>query len=299
MQPIELIVVDLDGTLLNNQHQMSDDNEQALKAAIEKGIKVVIATGKTRSSAEVVVSRLGLTTPGIYLQGLAIFKPDGSATYLGTLEPSIARQVITFAEDRGFTMLIYSGAKILARSVTPYMEEFAAIYNEPLPEGIGPLQNILGEMPVHKLIAVKSGEPRRINALRWQLQTQLDGKARLTQAAIPDMLEILPPNVSKGQALKVLLKDMGVTADKVLAIGDGENDMEMIQMAAIGVAVENADPKLKAVADHVVGGNQEHGVAEAIRRFILNENTDQKTDQPTESQPVTENTVQSNEGQEA
>lgn len=266
---IELIVVDLDGTLLNEQSELSERNEKALKAAMEKGVKVVIATGKTRYSANTVVDRLGLTTPGIYLQGLTIYKPDGSMTSVGTLSPDVARQVITFAEDRGFLVLIYSGTKILTRATNSYTDNLTQQYHEPAIEGIGPLQNIVDAMPVHKIIAIKEGDPKRIKALRWQLEMQLDGRARLTQAMIPDMLEILPPKGSKGAALKILLKDMGIKAEDTMVIGDGENDIEMMQMAGTKVAVGNADDKLKAVAEHIVATNNDSGVADAVEKFVL------------------------------
>jgi Cof subfamily protein (haloacid dehalogenase superfamily) len=267
-QPIDLIVVDLDGTLLNSEHQMTERSEQALKAAMEKGAQVIIATGKSRFSGDEVIRRLGLTTPGIYLQGLTIYRPDNSIVFQKTLDPSLARRVITFAEDRGFAMAAYSGNRILVRSLSPGAEDLAARYHEPLPEEIGPLQNILDEIPVNKLLALKPGEPRRIKALRWQLQTQLDGQGRLVQA-LDDMLEILPPGASKGAALKVLLKELNIPAERVLAIGDGENDIEMVEVAGIGVAVDNAVPALKAVADHVVASNNADGVAEAVERFVL------------------------------
>lgn len=266
---IELIVIDLDGTLLNNKHQLSERNEKALKAAIEQGVKVVIATGKTRHSARDVIAKLALTTPGIYLQGLAIYDGDGHVIHEQRLDPELARQVITFAEDRGFDMIAYSGSKILVRQVTQRATELTEQYGEPAPEAIGALQNVLGEMPINKLIAIRHGDARKIKALRWQLGKQLDGKGRLMQAMIPDMLEILPPNASKASALKVLLKQIGVNAENILAIGDGENDIEMLQMAGIGVAVGNAHQMLKDIADHVVGTNEEDGVAQALEQFVL------------------------------
>lgn len=268
-QTIKLIVVDLDGTLLNSKNTMTERVETTLKKAIEQGVQVVIATGKTRFSANDVVERLGLTTPGIYLQGLTIYQADGTISYQKTLDPSIARQVITFAEDRGFDVVAYSGSRLLTRHVFPKAQELADKYHEPEPEGIGPLQNIVDEMPVNKLIAVKQGDPRRIKALRWQLEMQLGGNARLMQAMIDDMVEILPPKASKGVALEVLLKQLGVSAQQTLAIGDGENDIEMIKLAGIGVAIGNADEQLKAVADHVVSSNDQDGVAEAIEKFVL------------------------------
>ncbi len=266
---IELVVVDLDGTLLNSKHEMSKRNEMVLKKAIEQGIKVVIATGKTRASGLEITKRLNLDTPGIYLQGLTIYKADGTLMREQILDPGVARQVITYAEDRGFDIVIYSGEQILVRTINDYSKELAVKYHEPMPEAVGPLQNILAHTPVNKLAALRRGEPEHITALRWQLGMQLNSKVRMMQAMIPDMLEILPPNSSKGVALKALLKTMNLTSDKVLAIGDGENDLELIQTSGIGVAVENADPKLKEAADHVVGSNDKDAVAEALEKFVL------------------------------
>lgn len=266
---IKLIVVDIDGTLLNSESALSKRNEQALKAAIEHGVQVVLATGKTRHSAQEIIDRLELNTPGIYIQGLTIYDGDGKITYEQALEPVVARQVITFAEDRGFDLIAYSGSKILVRTLHPKAEELNTRYHEPVPEAIGPLQNILQEMTVHKLIAVRSNDPRRVTALRWQLSKQLDGKGRLVQAMIPDMLEILPPNGSKGRALQALLKQMGIAAAQIMVIGDGENDLEMMQLAGVSVAMGNAYEPLKEIADHITGTNDEDGVAQAVEKLVL------------------------------
>lgn len=268
MAEIKLIVVDIDGTLLNSQHEMSARNEQAIKAALAQGVQIVLATGKTRASAVDVIERLGLDTPGIYLQGLTVYNPDGTIRHEQTLDPAVARQVITYAEDRGFTMIAYSGGSILMRAVNEAGRRLTVSYHEPEPEGIGSLQNILGEMPVHKLVAIKSGEERAVNALRWQLSMQLDGKARLVQAQIPDMLEILPPGASKGKTMRTLVKEMGVGIHEVMAIGDGENDLEMIEAAGIGVAMENAAQAVKDVAQFVTLSNDADGVAHAIEKYI-------------------------------
>jgi Cof subfamily protein (haloacid dehalogenase superfamily) len=277
-QNIKLVVVDLDGTLLNSKGTMSEGNEAALKKVIEQDVQVVIATGKTRISATPVIERLGLTTPGIYLQGLAIYQADGSISFQKTLEPEIARQVITFAEDRGYKLVAYSGNRILVREEHKRGKELAEIYGEPMPEAVGPLQNLLGEMPIHKLIAIWDDDPRKVKALRWQLDMQLAGKATLVQAMIPDMVEILPPKTSKGVALQSLLKQLSITASETLAIGDGENDIEMLKFAGVSVAIGNADERLKAIADHVVGTNDEDGVAEALKKFVIVEEDTEDSD---------------------
>jgi hypothetical protein len=294
----DLVVVDLDKTLLNSKHELSERNEKALKAAMEQGVKVVLATGKTRTSAQTVIDRLDLTTPGIYLQGLTIHNHDGTISYQKTLDPTLARRIITFAEDRGFTVIAYSGEKLLSRAVDEPSFKFLTDHHEPRPEAIGPLQNILDEMTINKLFIIKTGDGRRIRGLRWQLEMQIDGKAKLMQA-IDDTVEVLPPNTSKGVALKTLTKELNIPTERVLAIGDGENDLEMLQYAGMGVAIGNAIELLKDTADEVVGTNDEDGVAEAIERFVLHQpaetvgNTetadDKKSAEPsTESEEQTE-----------
>jgi Cof subfamily protein (haloacid dehalogenase superfamily) len=266
---IKLIVLDLDGTLLNSQHQISDKTAEAIQRAQAQGIQIMLATGKTRYSGEDIIKRFNLTTHGIYLQGASVHLHDGGIHANTTLSPEVARRIITFAEDRGFEIAAYSGQRILARSISPGAKELHDLYHEPEPEAVGPLHNILNGTPINKLLIIRQNDPRKIRALRWQLSMQIDPKeARMTQA-LPDMLEILPPNVSKGGALKSLLKDLSIKPEEVMAIGDAENDLEMIQLVGIGVAVDNAVDKLKEAADYVVASNDEDGVAEAIERFAL------------------------------
>jgi Cof subfamily protein (haloacid dehalogenase superfamily) len=268
-QPIQLIAIDLDGTLLNSEHQVSERTEKALKAAIAKGVHIILATGKTFQSGAHIVKKLGVNSPSIFMQGTVSYNADGTVRHQITLDSKVARQVITFAEDRGYMMAIYSGQRILVRSLSKRIEELTTLYHEPMPEAVGSLQNMLDTVPVNKLLAVKPGDGRAIMALRWQFKMQIDGGARLLNAGIPDMLEILPNGASKGAALKTLIKDLGVPSAAVMAIGDAENDIEMIELAGIGVAVGNAGQAVKDAADVVVASNDKDGVAEAVERYVL------------------------------
>ena len=265
---IKLVAIDLDGTLLNSQHALNERTEQAINAAVTQGVKIILATGKTRSSALDIIKQLKLDTPGIYAQGLVIHAADGSIVEQTTLNSNIIRQVITFAEDRGFSLVAYSGTRTLVRARNHDTSIFVE-YGEPEPEVVGPLQNILDETPINKIAAIDRSDPRRVTALRWQLQMQINGAARLMQAGVPEMVEILPSGASKGITFKKLLKTLDITLGQTLAIGDGENDIEMIQYAGIGIAVGNASQAVKDVADYVVATNDADGVAEAIERFVL------------------------------
>jgi Cof subfamily protein (haloacid dehalogenase superfamily) len=264
---IKLIAVDVDGTLLNSQAELSGRAEAALRKAIAQGVLIVLATGKTRNSTLRFIEKLALNAPGIYLQGLMIYDGDGTIKWQQTLNAALARQIITFAEDRGFTVVAYNGTRIMVRAVTDLVTDMMVKYHEPVPDAVGSLQNILNDIPIHKLMIL--GEPRAIKSLRWNLNLQVGTVGRVVQAGLPQMLEVLPPNCSKGAALRILLKELRISPDNVLAIGDAENDIEMIQLAGIGVAMDHAGQPVKDAADYVVASNDDDGFAEAVERFVL------------------------------
>jgi Cof subfamily protein (haloacid dehalogenase superfamily) len=265
---IKLIAIDLDGTLLNSGSQVTPRTEATIKEAIGAGIHVVIATGKTRPAINGLVAQLGITSPAICMQGLITYSADGKAMHEQKLNPLLARQAITFAEDRGFFVIGYNGTHIFFRRENKQIEETLLLkYHEPAAEIVGALQNMADTPGFNKVIAV--GEPRAVKALRWQLAMQIGGGGRLMQAGVPQMVEILPPNASKGTALKQLLKDLKIAPENVMALGDAENDVEMLQLAGVGVLMGQADPKLREHADYVAADNDHDGVAEAIDRFVF------------------------------
>src|SRR5829696_5368312 len=131
---IRVIALDVDGTLLDSKHALTPRVETALNAASAKGVQIVLATGKTRASMLKIIEQLKLKSPGIYLQGLAIYDENGELRHQQTLDPAIARQVITYGEDRGFVMVAYSGERILSRVHNKEVEEGLTVYHELAPE---------------------------------------------------------------------------------------------------------------------------------------------------------------------
>lgn len=107
-----------------------------------------------------------------------------------------------------------------------------------------------------------------IDAVRGDIESQLNGIAAVT-TALSGMLEVLPLGASKGDGVSWLLNHLGMSPAGLLAMGDGENDIEMLQLAAVSAAMGNAGPKVKAAADYVMGSNDEDGVAQAIQQFVL------------------------------
>ena len=263
---IELIVLDLDGTLLMGNGRIHPNNIQPIRRAIKMGIPVILATGKTRDSALEVIDTLGLETPGVFNQGMIIYDADGKVQRLVTLRSEIAAAFLDFAAERNLPVNAYSPDGLRATTDDPYRHVLHDKYREPLPMLCPDMRQQVNTIQFTKLMV--SDEVRN-DETRAALERHLGGQAKVLQA-VPEYIEVMPPGVSKGEGVGWLLGKMGVDPAVVMAMGDGENDLEMLRMVGLGVAMGNAHDSVKAAADVVVGINEAAGVAEAIERFVLN-----------------------------
>lgn len=268
---IELIASDVDGTLLNSSQELSPGVENAVRRAAQAGVPLILATGKARGPwVPKVLPRLGQEMPGVFLQGLLVCDADGRIMYEQTLDDHLVIECIKFSKAHDLTLTAYCGDRILCAGTNEHTDRLL-FYEEPTPEGVGPLEDWVGKIRVHKMIMLAQHE--RILEIRPLAEKEFGGHASLT-TALPGMVEVLPLGASKGSGLAWLLDHLGVDASNVMAVGDGENDVEMLQLAGLGIAMGNAGPKTKSVADHIVSTNDDDGVAEAIYRFVLQEGAD-------------------------
>lgn len=261
---IRLVAIDMDGTLLNSQHQLSPTNEAALRQAMAAGVTIVFATGKTRKSAVPIIDKLGLDTPGVYSQGLVVYKGDGSVLYERTLKRPLAHQVATFATNVNCSMVAYSGGDIVTNVRDQFTDVFIN-YHEPEPIAYGSWTAVFQARPVNKFIMVSTKE--RIDQIRPQLEAAIGQQATIVQA-LDYMVEILPAGASKGDGLRRVLAYLSIDPGQVMAIGDGENDVEMLQLAGLGIAMGNAMPAARQAADALTGTNDEDGVAQALTHHL-------------------------------
>jgi Cof subfamily protein (haloacid dehalogenase superfamily) len=264
---IKLIATDLDGTLLNSEHEITPRTERALKAAIARGVPVILATGKTVHSRHKPIAQLGLNTPGVYSQGLVLINADGSVRYQRDLDNPTACRVVQFAEARGLNLAaIVEGGNRLIAPERHSLTDFMVAHHEPEADYVGPLSAVIDHLPVTKVLV--EIPPAQMADTYAELAGQLNGTAALVQS-MPHLLEILPPGASKGDGLRRLLDDLGVDPAHVLACGDRDNDFEMLEMVGIGVAMANGSDRLKSIADYVTASNDEDGVGLAVEKFVL------------------------------
>ena len=267
---VQLIVTDVDGTLLNSDQELTTRTELAIARAASCGVPVVLATGKSRGPwAEKLIPKLPVSTPGVFIQGLLTCDADGNVIESIELDPIIAQSVIRFAERRGRTLVAFCGRRILCAERDADADQVLA-YGEPEPEAVGPMVAgvVDAEIPINKLLMFVPEED--MASTREDAELMFEGDCTIT-TAVPGMLEFLPLGASKGAAVAKLLKRMGVDPANVLALGDGENDVEMLELAGTSVAMAGSSEKVAAAARGNVGlSNDEGGVADAIERYVLN-----------------------------
>ncbi|KAL3844209.1 hypothetical protein ACJIZ3_001612 [Penstemon smallii] len=270
------IFCDMDGTLLNSKSQISLSNAEALKEATSRGVKVVIATGKTRPAAVSILKMVNLAgkdgivsefTPGVFVQGLLVYGRQGQEIFRRNLDPSICREALQYSLEHNVPIIAFSEDRCLTLFEHPLVDSLHTIYQEPKAEIIPSVDQLLAGVEIQKVIFLDTTEGVS-TTLRPYWEVVTNDRASVVQAQ-PDMLEIVPPGTSKGSGVKILLDHLGVTPNEIMAIGDGENDVEMLELASLGVALSNGSEKAKAVANVIGISNDEDGVADAIYRYAF------------------------------
>ncbi|KAK3435943.1 hypothetical protein EUGRSUZ_C00613 [Eucalyptus grandis] len=270
------IFCDMDGTLLNSESRISLTNAKALKEALSRGVKVVIATGKARPSVINILKTVDLagkdgvisqSTPGVFLQGLLVYGRQGREIYRRNLDPDVCREAFIYSREHGIPLVAFCEDRCLTLFEHPLVDSVHTIYREPKAEIMPSIEDLLAAADIQKMIFLDTTEGVATN-LRPYWSEATGARANVVQA-VPDMLEIVPPGTSKGSGVKLLLDHLGVAPKEVMAIGDGENDIEMLELASLGIALSNGSEKTKAVANVIGVSNDEDGVADAIYRYAF------------------------------
>ena len=286
---IEAVVLDADGTSLDPNHKLSLATAAAIAEARAEGISVFLATGRARSGPwvdEQLVPQK-LDAPGVFLQGLTAFDADNQRVLNAKLSPSAisAVQRVCEASEESITLAAYLQERLVVAcgdECNPWVVRYAGygdgdielaaieapdveacdVTNTDLEACLGP------DMTEANKILVLADESN-VDALRLDLEKALRREPARVVKALDWTLEILPARSSKWAGLKVLLRQLGISPGRVMAVGDGENDMEMLHSVGLPVAMGNAKEPLKEVAAFVTASNAEDGVAKAIREHAL------------------------------
>lgn len=259
---IKAVMLDLDGTLLNDKHKISVTNKEILKKLEDKGVKIFLATGRIYKSMKSYYEELNLTTPAICYNGAKIIYHNGSEKEYPIKEKSL-KALIDIAREHKIHLNLYQHEIWYSENI---QNKETKIYKEI--SGLEPVEkdfNQLDEMFSTKALYV--GDHKKLLEIEKKIKDKL-GDNLYTTFSKPFFLEILDKNINKGTAMKNIMKEENILLSQTIAFGDGLNDMEMLETAGIGVAMDDSFDELKEVADYITISNNESGVGEFLKKYL-------------------------------
>ena len=274
---IRLLAVDLDGTLLNSRSEVSSANREALVAAVERGIQLVIVTGRRFHSAMQFVRYIPSPVTLISSNGARITDSCGEVHHRNFLPRRVARQILGVARDyRPYAVAMFdiSGRGQVTMQDNAAAEGPLGWYLRSSPDALSQVPDLEAAITADPVVVMFGGPPERIEPLEPLLRnSSAAGSAQLTWTKYPtrnsSILDVMNVGCSKGAALSLWATRFGVEASEVMAIGDNYNDLEMLRFAGHPVVMRNCTEGLDTNGWPVTSSNDEDGVAEAIRRYIL------------------------------
>jgi len=266
VQPIDLLAVDIDFTLVDAERRIPEANARALRGAREAGMHIVLASGRIASSLRLFAEELGLPTPLVACNGAFVLDEAGDVLADHRLGQEVVEVVVRECERRGVHLNVYADDKVHFAQESAMAEMYLRRARRSVPV-ILPWAALTRLQP-NKLIAV--GEPRILEDLRLWAEEALPGGSSVVTYSEPEYLEFLCPDCDKGTGLASIAGTLGVPRERTAAIGDYLNDVPMLAWAGHSAAVANAVPEAKAAADVVVGSHEECGVAEYVAMLLKN-----------------------------
>ncbi|HEY8394592.1 MAG TPA: HAD family hydrolase [Thermaerobacter sp.] len=280
-----LLALDVDGTLLTSRGTITRRTKRAIRQALAAGIHVTLATGRVFPSARLLARALGLRTPLVVSDGAFIIDPGHgpggrpAVLHAHPMDGGLAREVTAFLTGAGLPVVVHF-ADHLASSYRPTWQQVVRSL------GRGGLWHYLAmrrfvrylppaDLPRYVEVAPGApakisaiGDERRLRPVQQALLARFGGRLHVTHSASRSF-DVLPAGVSKASGLQRLAALLGVHPEEIVAIGDNDNDREMLCFVGLGVAMGNAAEDVRRCARFVTRTNDEDGVAHVIERFLL------------------------------
>ncbi|MBF2262012.1 Cof-type HAD-IIB family hydrolase [Staphylococcus capitis] len=287
---IKLIATDMDGTLLNAAHEISQENQEAIKFAQEHGITVVIATGRAFYEANTPVAETDLKVPYICLNGAEVRDETFNIMSTSHLNHSLVSKITSTLKEKDIYYQVYTNRGIYTENPQRDLEIYIDIAERAgqkadvekiensiqkridngtlkIVDNYDKIEDIPGEL-IMKILAFDS-DLGKIDLVGQEL-AQSPNLA--VSSSSRGNLEITHSDAQKGIALSTIAKQLGIDLKDVMALGDNLNDVSMLERVGYSVAMGNAAPEVKTVAKYVTDSNENSGVGKAIKKFLKEEN---------------------------
>lgn len=261
----KLVALDIDGTLLDNNHELSSKVEETLTRVKEKGIRIILASGRDFPAIKPFLYKLETEDLSICMNGCKVYDYSGKLIFDESIDKKTSEEIIKLCEEKEIYIILFMNENIYVEKSFNYMD-----YENYTGKGIevGKISKFINNKAdnIYKILLV--GEHERLLEIKKILKLEYKGKVNAI-FSLPQFLEIFSNRIDKGLMLKKIANLHNISPEKVLSIGDWDNDISMIEFAGLGVAMGNGSSKLKEKADFITKTNEEHGVAYALEKFIL------------------------------
>ena len=262
MSKIKLIATDIDGTILKHNFQFNQEVKDCIAKLTKDGVKVVLVTGRMHSATDYIAEELGLNTPIVSYQG-GLIKHNDEILYERNLNPDCAREIIKWAKKNDAHINVYMNDQL-------YVEEDNAVIRKYTGERkAGFLVKSFEELNlerINKILAIDFEDENRVTM--WRDYLSIKYKELHFVKSMPYFCEVCHPEGKKSCAVNFLKEYWGFATEEVLTIGDQDNDIELLSVGGINVAMGNATEGLKAVADYITDTVGKNGFVKAIERFV-------------------------------
>ena len=262
----KMLVLDMDDTLLTDDHTISNENKEMLSKAQELGVYVILASGRPTPAMTAYAEELQLHNSYMISYNGAVITDlkEDKILFEQTLTQQQIHDLYDYSLKSKTHIITYLDGKIVSETDSEYIE---------IEKNITGLEHnkVLSFKDEVKSAAVKCILLEEPSYLK---QVEEDLKIAMPHLSIsmskPFFLEVAQNGIDKGASIKFLAEKLNILQSEIIAVGNAGNDLTMIQYAGLGVWVDNVDPKLRDKGDVIVASNNNHGVAEVVRRFILN-----------------------------
>ncbi|MGB8003641.1 MAG: HAD family hydrolase, partial [Gaiellaceae bacterium] len=236
----------------------------AITAACTAGIHVVLVTGRMFQSVRRYALEAGIDDPVVCYQGAVVAEPISGRWLRHIPIPlELAREAIAALNEEGFGLNCYVDDELYVAEVTEAAKRYADFQHIEL-HPVGDLLDWLDRPPT-KLVVID--DPKVLDDLKQGMLDRFAGRLYISKS-LPYFLEFASPDVTKAAGLECLAEHLGFTRERTVAFGDGENDIELVDWASYGVAVANADDRVKEIADFVCPSVDEEGVAQVLEAYL-------------------------------
>lgn len=262
---IKLLALDIDGTILKKDYSLSQKVKNVIKKVANIGVKVVLVTGRMYSATTFIAEELELDTPILCYSG-ALARNSEKVFYENLISDSLARNVLKELSAFDIQVNLYVNDEIYSEVESDILVEYCQ--KRKLEYKIKSF-NAFENIQANKILAIGKTPEATTEVLEY-LKSKFDNNLFLVRS-LPTFCEIINKDASKGKAILYLAQNWGIEHDEIMAVGDQDNDIELLKAAKVKVAMGNATEGLKEVANYIAPSVEDDGVVEVIEKFILND----------------------------